>query len=221
MMRSSKSIPGKASDAARELVSRAEQAMRDVENRRLTLESRDRSLHADKRQFEDFHFVSLRNPRSTQQFKEFIEKEEEERLEYEERGVILDEERKALRVLHTEVGERLRSLELAAASSAGLAPWDAVALEALRAWGDLPPSTPADQRLIKGSEVETLFRERLSMSRSMYYSEMRPMLLSYYLVPPRMRTFAGESGAAGKSMRFRTEEVEALITFIEAEAVTL
>ena len=71
--------------------------------------------------------------------------------------------------------------------------------------------------------MEALFRERLGVARSTYYSQMRPLLRSYHLVPPKVVMYT--DGIArlhpGKGIRFRREEVDAVIAFIEAESAML
>lgn len=224
MMRSSASLPHSAQDSAKDLVLRARRASEDAQDRFSSNERGTRGLSGED------HDI-LRHERSmlstiglsAETKTEVRERTQKELAEWKAKTEELAAERGTVREARDEARSRFNRLEAQAASSEGLAPWDAAALEALRAWGDLPAAPLGAQALLKGSGVASLFRERLQVSRSTYYSHMRPLLRSYYLVPSELMTFAGKTARRnpGKGMRFRREEVDALIAFIETESAML
>ena len=218
MTRSASSIPTRAESLARDLVVRARRAAGEFKEHLFNLEQRDKSLRDDKHKIEHHSRMAL-NARdlSLEEQTQIRSRTEAELREWQARTEALAAERVALLTAQTEALSRADRLEKQYDSSEGLAPWDTAALEALRAWGELPAAARPAKAILRGSEVEALFRERLGVSRSTYYSEIRPWLRSYHLVPFRVERLS-DGGALlhrSKNMRFRSEEVDALIAFIE------
>ena len=141
-------------------------------------------------------------------------------VDLEEKLQALEAEKEELEGLLDQARRRAKSLRAEQTSYLGLAPWDSVALEAYRAWGKLP-GLPEDPpcHMLKGSEVEALFHERLGVSRSTYYAEYRGLLRLYHLTPFRTIHLA-DGGIAlppRRVRRFRLEEVEHLVRFLLRE----
>jgi hypothetical protein len=224
MTRSSASLPSSARYAAKDLVRRAKRAAEDAEDRLPSLDNRERWLRDDKHQIEHRGRMALADLNLSPEARtEISERTEAELREWKTATENLAADRVRLTDERRETQSRFERLQRQAESSEGLAPWDAAALEALRAWGDLPAAPAAAQALLKGADVQALFRERLGVARSTYYSLMRPLLRSYHLVPATVVMYT--DGIArlhpGKGMRFRREEVDAVIAFIEAESAML
>lgn len=224
MTRSSASLPPSTQYSARDLVKRARLAAEDTEDRLPSLDRREGRHRRDKPQIElsgeTAQAASGLSPEAKAQTRE---RNEAKLREWTTEGEDLAAERVRLAEERRTSLSRFNRLMAQAESSEGLAPWDAAALEALRAWGDLPAAAPAAQALLKGAEVQALFQERLGVGRSTYYSQMRPLLRTYHLVPPTVVTYTDGSARVhpAKGMRFRREEVEAVIAFIEAESAML
>ena len=148
---------------------------------------------------------------------------EQRRAERAAKDAALEAESLVLRARHEELLQWEDTLRDARRSAEGLAPWDALALDALRAWGDVPaPSahSAAPAEMLKGSEVAALFKERIGVSRATYYGRYRVLLRSCHITPVRAE-FLENGGAVlhpGATMRFRREEVEALLSFLVADA---
>lgn len=115
----------------------------------------------------------------------------------------------------------VRGLRYDQASDEGLAPWDREALDALRRLGALPASTESDGAVLKGKEVAALAKNRLGVSRSLYYERLRPLLKAHYLMEHHwLKWDNGEVDLLPASAkRFRRDEVEALFRFIRTGKV--
>ena len=137
-------------------------------------------------------------------------------------------ERSRLAAAHAEAEEelavaekRVRELERARKGAEGLAPWDRMALDALRFLGELPTRCASDDAMMKGAEVVALAAKRLGVSRSLYYQQLRPLLKEHYLMPAQWISWKRErtDRLAASAKRFRQDEVEALFRFAQTGSV--
>jgi hypothetical protein len=137
----------------------------------------------------------------------------------------LEERRDSLRSQLTQERARTQALRDAKGLPVGLAPWDALAVRAQR---DLdrsagsPDTLPIDERaeMLKGCEAADLVQQRLGISRSTYYERYRALLRPYALMP---RTYEYRGGGrslfhARATVRFRRDEIEAMLGFLTAQA---
>lgn len=112
------------------------------------------------------------------------------------------------------------ALREAQSSAEGLAPWDTAALEALRGWSEGAEAADAPLApLLKGSEAASLVQSRLGVSRSVYYERFRGLLRGYHVLPPQVKWYTDGSAVAmgPATLRFRRDEVEAMLAFIGDE----
>lgn len=212
MKRSSSFLPFVARTAGDLLVDRADRERKGLEDRIYALSEKRRVLT---READEVKRDALRNASTLD------ERDTQASSELEEKVQALLIEKETLERLLGEAVRRAKRLRDERAFHIGLAPWDSVALEAYRAWGELP-SLPDDgiSPILKGSEVEALFHERLGVSRSTYYAEYRGLLRVYHLTPFRAVEMpdGGLALPARSIRRFRREEVDALIRFLLADS---
>lgn len=246
MTRSAAALPRAARWAAEDLVRRAEREVREFESALHTLR-----LGLDRLRGEDeLARIALRGDRDALGRAAAVERmgaqasgtllavqtrieeglakldaeHERAREGREEKRRALQAEERSLESARAAARERARALSDAQASSYGLAPWDAVALRARRAWGedtDLPTSgTPGEPPMLRGSAAAALVQARLGVSRSTYYERYRPLLRAYHLSPSEVEWLPGGGAVIwrGATQRFSREEVEALLRFLLAAA---